>query len=184
MEPTAFSPDDRDEATMTEHARDYVDLDSSLDPDLAGFLERHKEAVAKTEWSYHEFLPLEAFRADPRAQRPLSPTAYMAVETALLTEVNLPWYTASLSQGLSGCPGPIQEFVRLWTSEEDQHAMLLESYLLLTGSCYPFDRARLRKGMIAVGWRHALGGPFEGMVYTGPTWPRAVSSVCPTTSTR
>jgi acyl-[acyl-carrier protein] desaturase len=153
---------------MTDHPEDrfHRDLDASLEPRLAALLERHKEAVAKTEWSYHEFLPLEAFRADPRTQVPLSPTAYLAVETALLTEVNLPWYTASLSPGLSGCPGPIQEFVRLWTSEEDQHATLLESYLLLTGSGDPCARARLRKGMIAAGWCHALGGPFQGMVYT------------------
>src|SRR5437773_1104715 len=162
----------------------HRDLHPSLESYFASLLARHREAAAKIEWSYHQFLPVEALRANAVERAPLSPTAYMAVETALLTEVNLPWYTASLSQGLSGCPGPIQEFVRLWTSEEDQHAMLLESYLLLTGSGDPSARARLRKGMIAVGWRHALGGPFEGMVYTGPTWPRAVSSVCPTTSTR
>lgn len=150
---------------MTNHSRDHLDLDPALEPHLASLLERHKQSVAKTEWSYQEFLPLEAFRADAR-ERPLSPTAYMAVETALLTEVNLPWYTAGLAHGLSGCPGPIQEFVRLWTSEEDQHATLLESYLMLTGSGDPTVRARRRKGMIAAGWRHSLGGPFEGMVYT------------------
>jgi acyl-[acyl-carrier-protein] desaturase len=151
---------------MTEQPEDlHRDLDASLEPQLVALLERHKEAVAKTEWSYQEYLPLEALRANA-GERPLSPTAYMAVETALLTEVNLPWYTAGLSHGLSGCPAPIQEFVRLWTSEEDQHATLLESFLLLTGSGNPSARARLRKGMIAAGWTHALGGPFEGMVYT------------------
>jgi acyl-[acyl-carrier protein] desaturase len=150
---------------MTDHPRDHLDLDPALEPHLASLLERHKEASAKTGWSYQEFLPLEAFRADAGG-RPLSPTAYMAVETALLTEVNLPWYTAGLAHGLSGCPDPIQEFVHLWTSEEDQHATLLESYLMLTGSGDPTVRARLRKGMIAAGWRHSLGGPFEGMVYT------------------
>ena len=39
----------------------------------------------------------------------------MAVETALLTEVNLPWYTAGVAHGLASCPDPIQEFVRVWT---------------------------------------------------------------------
>ena len=90
----------------------------------------------------------------------------MAVETALLTEVNLPWYTAGLAHGLASCPDPIQEFVRVWTSEEDQHATLLESYLLLTRSGDPGARARSRKAMIAGGWSHALAGPFQGMVYT------------------
>lgn len=149
---------------MTCHSRDHLDLDPALEPHLALLLERHKSAAAKTEWTYQEFLPLETFRAAAGAP-PLSPTAYMAVETALLTEVNLPWYTSGLTRGLSGSPAPLQEFVRLWTSEEDQHAMLLESYLMLTGSGDPTARARLRKAMIAAGWNHSLD-PFPGMVYT------------------
>ena len=137
-----------------------IGLDPSLESHFASLLERHKEAVARTEWSYQHYLPGATER------RPLSPTAYVAVETALLTEVNLPWYTAGLSHGLAACPNPIREFVRLWTSEEDQHATLLESYLLLTGSGDPSTRARSRKGMIAAGWHHELAGPFEGVVYT------------------
>ena len=143
-----------------------LDLDPSLESHFAALLVRHKEATAKTGWRYHEFLPLEAFRASAPDRSPLSPTAYLAVETALLTEVNLPWYTAGLAAGLASCPGPIQEFVRIWTSEEDQHATLLESYLLLTGSGDHGARAQARKAMIAAGWQHALAGPFEGMVYT------------------
>jgi acyl-[acyl-carrier-protein] desaturase len=88
------------------------------------------------------------------------------VETALLTEVNLPWYTTGLTGGLESCPGPIREFVSVWTSEEDQHATLLESYLLLTESGDHRARARARRAMIAAGWSHTLSGPFEGMVYT------------------
>ena len=143
-----------------------LDLDPSLESHFAALLVRHKEATAKTGWRYHEFLPIEAFRASAPDRSPLSPTAYLAVETALLTEVNLPWYTAGLAAGLASCPGPIQEFVRIWTSEEDQHATLLESYLLLTGSGDHGARAQARKVMITAGWQHALAGPFEGMVYT------------------
>jgi acyl-[acyl-carrier-protein] desaturase len=144
----------------------HLDLHSSLEPHLESLLTRHKDAAAKVDWSCHEFLPLEAFRADPRRHRPLSRPAYTAVEMALLTEVNLPWYTAGLYHGLRGCPAPIQEFVRVWTSEEDQHATLLETYLLLSGNGDPAARARARKAVIAAGWNHQLGGPFEGMVYT------------------
>jgi acyl-[acyl-carrier protein] desaturase len=138
----------------------HVGLDSSLEPHFASLLSRHREAAAKSEWSYQQFLPPEIDR------RCLSPAAYMAVETALLTEVNLPWYTAGLAHGLESCPGPIRDFVRVWTSEEDQHATLLESYLLLTRSGDPHARARSRKAMIAEGWSHGLAGPFQGMVYT------------------
>src|SRR5881409_8595 len=144
----------------------YRDLHPSLEGHFASLLARHLEAAGKTEWSYHQYLPFEALRADAIERPPLSATAYLAVETALLTEVFLPWYTAGLARGLESCPGPIQEFVRVWTSEEDQHATLLESYLLLTGSGDHGARARARKAMIAAGWQHALAGPFEGMVYT------------------
>ena len=143
-----------------------LDLHPSLEAHFSSLLARHKEAATRTEWSYHQYLPLDAFRANPGEMAPLSPAAHIAVETALLTEVNLPWYTAGLARGLESCPGPIQEFVRLWTSEEDQHASLLESYLLLTGNGDHGARARSRKAMIAAGWHHALAGPFEGMVYT------------------
>jgi len=144
----------------------YRDLLPSLEGHFASLLARHKEAAGKTAWSYPQFLPLEVFRANAIEQPTLSATAYLAVETALLTEVNLPWYTAGLSRGLESCPGPIREFVHVWTSEEDQHATLLESYLLLTGGGDHAARARSRKAMIAAGWSHTLAGPFEGMVYT------------------
>jgi acyl-[acyl-carrier-protein] desaturase len=144
----------------------YLDLHSSLEPQLDFLLARHKEAAAKTAWSGNEFLSLAAFRGDARRHRPLSRPAYMAVEMALLTEVNLPWYTAGLHEGLQACPGALQEFVRLWTSEEDQHATLLETYLLLSENGDPAARASTRKAIIAAGWTHQLRGPLEGMVYT------------------
>ena len=144
----------------------YRDLHPSLEGQFASLLARHLDAAGKTEWSYHQYLPFAALRGDAIERPPLSATAYLAVETALLTEVNLPWYTAGLSRGLESCPGPIQEFVRVWTSEEDRHATLLESYLLLTDSGDHGARARSRKAMIAAGWSHTLAGPFEGMVYT------------------
>ena len=144
----------------------YRNLLPSLEAHFAFLLARHKDAAEKSEWSYHEFLPLGEGGARAAERSPLSPTAYLAVETALLTEVNLPWYTTGLTGGLESCPGPIREFVSVWTSEEDQHATLLESYLLLTESGNHGVRARARRAMIAAGWSHALSGPFEGMVYT------------------
>jgi acyl-[acyl-carrier-protein] desaturase len=141
----------------------YRNLLPSLETEFATLLSRHREAAEKGEWSYHEFLPLGALR--PTAGQ-LSPSAYLSVETALLTEVNLPWYTTGLTGGLESCPAPIREFVRVWTAEEDQHATLLEAYLLLSESGDHGARARSRKAMIAAGWSHTLSGPFEGMVYT------------------
>jgi acyl-[acyl-carrier-protein] desaturase len=129
-------------------------------------LARHKEASARIDWSYGEYIPLDSCHAKPRAHKPLSPLAYTAVETALLTEANLPWYTAVLYDGLKTSLAPIQEFVRVWTSEEDQHSTLLETYLLLTEQGDHAERASRRKAVLAGGWTHELEGPLEAMVYT------------------
>src|SRR6266403_404155 len=58
---------------MTDGSSDdsHRDLDPSLEPEFASLLSRHKEAVAKTEWSYQQFLPPEI------EKHSLSPTAYM-----------------------------------------------------------------------------------------------------------
>lgn len=138
---------------------------SSLEPQIAQLLARHTSASAHIDWSYREFLPLEAYHA-PRKQRPLSEVAYTAVETALLTEANLPWYTVALYEGLKTSPEPLQEFVRVWTSEEDQHSLLLETYLLLTDNGDHAERGKRRRAVLASGWSHELKTPFEAMVYT------------------
>ena len=142
-----------------------VPLLTSLEPEVARLLARHNEASARIDWSYRDFLPLEALHA-PSNTPPLSELAYLAVETALLTEVNLPWYTAVLHKGLHDSLAPLQEFVRVWTSEEDQHSTLLETYLLLTDNGDPAERGRRRKAVIAGGFTHQLEGAFEAMVYT------------------
>ncbi len=142
-----------------------VPLLPSLEPEVARLLARHNEASARIDWSYREFLPLEALHA-PSGTPPLSDLAYTAVETALLTEANLPWYTAVLHEGLRDSLAPLQEFVRVWTSEEDQHSTLLETYLLLTDNGDHAERGRRRKAVLAAGWSHQLEGAFEAMVYT------------------
>ena len=141
-----------------------VELMPSLEPQIAQLVARHKEASARVDWSYHDFLPLEAYHADPRRHPPLSEVAYTAVEVALLTEVNLPWYTVALHEGFQ--KGSFEEFVRVWTSEEDQHSTLLETYLLLTDNGDHRERNRLRKRVLASGWEHNLLGTFDAVVYT------------------
>ena len=138
---------------------------ASLEPEVARLLARHIETSARIDWSYRDFLPLEALHA-PSTTPPLSDLAYTAVETALLTEAILPWYTVALHEGLRDTLAPLQEFVRIWTSEEDQHSTLLETYLLLTDNGDHAERGRQRKAVLANGWSHQLEGPFEAMVYT------------------
>src|SRR5438132_10767585 len=98
---------------------------------MVGLLERHRERAKAIDWTYHEFLPLDELRADPQSLPKLSDITYLAVETALMTEVNLPWFTAGLCMLFKGSLGPMRDFIYDWTAEEDQHSLLLETYLLV-----------------------------------------------------
>ena len=144
----------------------HYDILPSLEPQIAQLLTQHKEASRKIDWSYHDYLPLDAFQPSSSRDGPLSTIAYSAVETALLTEANLPWYTVAIFECFKTSPPPLQEFARIWTAEEDQHTTLLETYLLLTNSGDHERRRLLRKSILSSGWPHDLIGPFEGIVYT------------------
>jgi acyl-[acyl-carrier-protein] desaturase len=124
-------------------------------------LDRHLDASGRGTWAYSDFLP------DARSRPlPLSEIARTAVEISLFTEVNLPWYTAYISNRLPPNSDSLHRFLRAWTAEEDQHATLLESYLLLTGSGNAAERASLRKATIANGFSPEFSGPFPIAVYT------------------
>jgi acyl-[acyl-carrier-protein] desaturase len=136
------------------------------EPRIAKLLERHKKAASEVDWTYYDYLPIDAYYGGTSRNKPLSEAAYNAVEMAALTEANLPWYTAELYKGMAGSPAPLQEFVYVWTSEEDQHGTLLETYLLLTDNGDRQARYNARKQILRAGWKHNLDGPFEAMVYT------------------
>ena len=138
----------------------------SLEPKLRALYDRHRERAAKVNWAYHEYLPLDELRADPQSLPHLSDPVYLAVETALFTEVNLPWFTTGLSETFRGALAPLFEFIYDWTAEEDQHAMLLETYLLLGDNGDHRERARLRQLIIRQGWRPNVQGHFQAIAYT------------------
>ena len=143
-----------------------ANLIPSLEPKMRELLERHRERTAKVDWAYHEFLPLKELRANPDFLPKLSPTVYLAVETALFTEVNLPWFTSGLTQIFKGSLAPMQEFIHDWTSEEDQHGLLLETYLLLGDNGDHRERSRLRKQIVRVGWEPHIEDHFQAIAYT------------------
>ena len=151
---------------VSEDKMSYEDLLPSLEPVFDDLLQRHRATTKSSDWSYADYLPLDEYQADPNRQPHLSPDAYLAVETALLTEVNLPWYTVALYESFGGSLGAIRDFVHLWTAEEDQHASLLETFLLLRGDGDPVARGAIRKAIITGGWSHTIAGTFSGIVYT------------------
>lgn len=131
----------------------------------------HLERSNKVDWSYASLIPWERgrnYESDPWSpeQVTISPGLYVAVETALLTEVNLPWFTSGLSNSFRGELEVLQDFIRTWTSEEDQHGNVLNTYLLLTRNSDPIRLHHLRKAVIRGGWEPRDMTPFQAMAYT------------------
>lgn len=145
--------------------------DQRLESKLRELYTLHLERSNKIDWSYHDLIPWERgrnFKTDPwhPSQATISPELTLAVETALLTEVNLPWFTTGLTEIFAGELEVLQDFVRTWTSEEDQHSNILETYLLVTRNDDPNRLHKLRKEVLRNAWTPGQATPFEGMVYT------------------
>jgi acyl-[acyl-carrier-protein] desaturase len=146
-------------------------LDSRLEPKLRELYQLHRERAANIDWSYHEFLPWDKgqdFKRVPwdKSQVSLPAPLITAVETALLTEVNLPWFTTYLSATFKGSLEVIKEFIHTWTAEEDQHSNLLETYLLLTRNVDPDRLHQLRRMVVEGGYEPDFHTPIEAMAYT------------------
>jgi len=147
------------------------DLDFRLEPKIKEMYEEHKKRAEKIDWGYHDFLPWDKamdFRRVPwdESQVTLPKSVVIAVETALLTEVNLPWFTSHLDQTFKGSLSVIHDFVHTWTAEEDQHSNLLENYLLITRNVDPKRIRQLHKQTVENGWSPDFHTPFETMAYT------------------
>ncbi|MEP7284642.1 MAG: acyl-ACP desaturase [Chloroflexota bacterium] len=138
----------------------------SLEPKLRDLYDKHRERAAKIDWAYHEYLPLDQLKANPDSIPKLSPIVYTAVETALFTEVNLPWFTTHLYECFKGSIAVMLDFLHTWTAEEDGHALLLETYLLLGGNGDARLRAAMRKNIIRQGWAANIETHFGAIAYT------------------
>lgn len=138
----------------------------SLEPKLRQLYDNHTRMAAQIDWSYHEYLPLAELRADPNSIPKLSSTVYLAVETALMTEINLPWFTTHLASTFKGSLCVMLDFLHTWVSEEDAHAVLLETYLLLGDNGDHKQRMALRKRILREGWASTIDTHFGAMAYT------------------
>ena len=154
-------------------------VDARLERRLRELYDQHAERAARIDWSYYDFLPInfnppnredlfndEIIRKPNEKRGQLSPEIYLAVETALLTEVNLPWFTTELYTTFKGSLQVLIDFVHTWTAEEDQHSCLLDTYLLMTNNGDALARRKLRKEVISIGHATGLESPLETMVYT------------------
>jgi acyl-[acyl-carrier-protein] desaturase len=146
-------------------------IDPALEPRLRALYQRHREAAAKVDWSYATLLPWQEgrnFEDTPWTvgQRRLSEPLYVAVETALLTEANLPWFTSGLDDLFRGSQSVLREFVHSWTAEEDQHSDILQTYLLLTRNGDPKALHALRRDVLEQGFTIDYRTPIEVLAYT------------------
>lgn len=146
-------------------------FDPKLEPYLTDLYKQHRERAANIDWSYHEYIPWELGRSFidlpwSIEQRKLPPALYLAVETSLLTEVNLPFFYHHLATTFKGSLQVLQDFVHTWVSEEDQHSSLLETYLIITRNADPHELHRLRKTVVETGYTPDLDTALETMVYT------------------
>ncbi len=142
-----------------------------LSATLDDLYQRHLSQSERLNWSYHDLLPWElgqSYATKPWAegQGTLSPEITLAVETALLTEVDLPWFTSGLTRGFEQAPDALKRFVKTWTAEEDQHARVLDVFLLLTRNGDPVRRSQLRRHVLAQGWELPTDDFLGIMVYT------------------
>lgn len=146
-------------------------LDHRLEKKFKELYDQHLERSNAIDWSYHEFLPWDKgqdFKRVPYepGQGNLTESLRIAVETALMTEVNLPWFTSHLNDTFRGSFKVMHDFIHRWTAEEDQHSSLLETYLLLTRNGDPHRLHELRKQTVEHGFVLDFTTPLETLAYT------------------
>src|SRR6478672_13858136 len=130
-----------------------ADLSTALVPVVEQLLERHL-ATAK-EWFPHELVPWSRGRDFTAGEEwsaedaGVSEEARVALTVNLLTEDNLPYYFASLSNGSRD--GAWAEWTRRWTAEEGRHAIVIRDYLTVTRAVDPVALERARMIQVSTG---------------------------------
>jgi len=147
---------------------DDADFLQELAPEAERLLERH---LSKSkEWFPHQLVPWEeAGRNDPRApwepdHVPMDETVRRALVVNLLTEDNLPYYTAKILEMFTA-DHPWGAWARRWTAEEGRHSIVIRDYLTVTRSVDPVALERARMQQMSHGFHQPIDGPAEGFVY-------------------
>ena len=143
----------------------------ALEKRIKELYDAHTERAKLIDWNYYDYLPWEkgsSFTLNPwnESQRTLPTEIVTAIETSMLTEINLPWYTAYLKDMFRDGLAPLQGFVHNWVAEEDQHATALENYLVLTRNSDPKELGVLKREMMVTGWDSTFASPIATMGYT------------------
>jgi acyl-[acyl-carrier-protein] desaturase len=145
-----------------------ANLTHELQPVAGRLLERHLETTR--EWFPHEMVPWSQGRDFvageewDASQSVVPPAARIALVVNLLTEDNLPYYSATLA-GL-GTEGPWGEWMRRWTAEEGRHAIVIRDYLSVTRAVDPVALERERMHQVSTGEAPQFAAMADALVYT------------------
>ena len=147
---------------------EVYELLESVTPAVEQLMADHRER--REHWYAHEYVPWEQgrnFRTEPweESQATLSPEVRTSLVLNLLTEDNLPYYHAEIEKHLPA-GSPWQDWNRLWTAEEGQHAIALRSYLLTSRNCDPVDLEDDRFATMERGYEGDFENPVDVFVYT------------------
>jgi acyl-[acyl-carrier-protein] desaturase len=139
-----------------------------LEPIVADLFERHLETTR--EWFPHEMVPWSQGRDFApgeqwtAGQSVVPPAARIALVVNLLTEDNLPYYSATL--GGLGTDGAWGEWMRRWTAEEGRHAIVIRDYLTVTRAVDPISLERERMHQVSTGEVPQFETIADALVYT------------------
>ena len=144
------------------------ELTEAVIPAVERLMAEHRER--REHWYAHEYVPWEQgrnFVTEPwqESDASLSPEVRTALVLNLLTEDNLPYYHAEIEKHLPE-GSPWQDWNRLWTAEEGQHAIALRSYLLTSRNCDPRDLEDDRFATMEKGYEGDFQNPIDIFVYT------------------
>ena len=145
-----------------------TDLRADLQPVVAELMDRHLQTTR--EWFPHELVPWSRGRDFAAGEEwdagafPVPPAVRVALVVNLLTEDNLPYYSATL--GGLGTDGPWGAWMRRWTAEEGRHAIAIRDYLVVTRSVDPVSLERERMAQVSTGEVPEFASMAHALVYT------------------
>ncbi len=151
--------------------QEHIELIETVDPAVDKLMAEHRDR--RQHWYAHEYVPWEKgrnFRDEPwdESQCTISPEARTSLVFNLLTEDNLPYYHALLDREVRryGEDSALARWNRLWTAEENQHAIALRSYLLTSRNCDPVELENDRMATMQGGFLREPKMPVDVFIYT------------------
>ena len=145
-----------------------IELAKSVESTMETLMAEHRER--REHWYFHDFIEWEkgeSFKDKPwdASEATLSPEVRTAFVLNLLTEDNLPYYTAQFGQHFTD-DSPMNRWSRLWTAEEGQHAIAMRSYLLTSRNCDPNLLEDDRMATVEGGWDPKFATVVDMFCYT------------------